>query len=158
MSAAAVRVEWCGPEQAAVVHRLTQAAYRGQETLDPPSGTTSETPSAVRADLARGGGAIAWLGGVAAGCLRLDEAGDHLHVRRLAVEPALQRRGVGRVLMAWAEREAGRRGLASVTVGVRLALPDNLAFYRRLGYEAVGEHGHDGHVQPTWVELRKRLG
>jgi hypothetical protein len=45
----------------------------------------------------------------------------------------------------------------AVLVGVRLALRDNLAFYRTLGYEPIGEHCHDGYDRPTWVAMRKPL-
>jgi predicted N-acetyltransferase YhbS len=75
----------------------------------------------------------------------------------VAVVPDLQKRGVGRALMEWAEAEARRRGCATVTVGVRLALPGNRAFYRRLGYAPVTEHSHDGYDQPTWLAMAKTL-
>ncbi|HSP73284.1 MAG TPA: GNAT family N-acetyltransferase [Gaiellaceae bacterium] len=148
----------CGPERAGDVHRLTQAAFERHRTLDPPSGAGRESLEHVHEDLAAGGGAIAELDGRPVGCLRWTVApsGD-LHVRRVAVEPGRQGRGLGRVLMAWAEDEARRRGCGAVSVGVRIALPGNLAFYRALGYEVVDEHRHDGYEQPTWLSLRKRL-
>ena len=59
--------------------------------------------------------------------------------------------------MDWAEQEGRRRGARSVTVGVRLALPRNLTFYRELGYEAVAEHRHQGYDRTTWLAMRKRL-
>jgi ribosomal protein S18 acetylase RimI-like enzyme len=154
---AAVRVEPCGPEAVETVRRLTLAAYAGHEELDPPSGARREAPDAVRADLARGA-ALALLGERPVGCLRFETGHGHLHVRRVAVEPRLQRRGIGRALMAWAEAEARRRGLSEVTLGVRLALPANIAFYRRLGYAAVAEHAHPGYDRPTWLEMRKPVG
>jgi GNAT superfamily N-acetyltransferase len=152
------------PEDAAEVHRLTLAAFAPYGSLDPPSGALQETLHQVQADLrpglrpdARGAGAaLALLEGRAVGCLRWEvtPAAD-LHVRRLAVEPALQGRGVGRALMAWAEREAAARGCAAVTLGVRVALPGNLAFYTKLGYVVTGEHRHAGYREPTWLSMRK---
>jgi GNAT superfamily N-acetyltransferase len=154
---AAALVEECGPDDAGTVHRLTQAAFAEQASLDPPSGAGRESPDSVRADLAAGGGAIAWLDGSPVGCLRFQGVGGHLVVRRVAVPPDLRGRGIGRSLMAWAEAEAARRGAAEVAVHVRLALPGNLAFYRRLGYAVVAEHAHAGYDRPTSAELRKRL-
>jgi tRNA threonylcarbamoyladenosine biosynthesis protein TsaE len=151
-----VEVVPCGPEAAGVVHRLTQAAFAGYGSLAPPSGALRETVDVVRGDLANGGGAIAHLDGSAVGCLRW-ELRDDFHVRRVAVDPAFARRGVGRALMHWAEDEARRRGHAAVTVGVRIALPGNQQFYETLGYEVVGEHRHDGFAEPTWLALRKAL-
>jgi predicted N-acetyltransferase YhbS len=151
-------IEVCGPERAEEVHQLTQLAFQGYATLDPPSGAVRETVDRVRDDLAAGGGAIAALDGRAVGCLRWGLAeGGFFHVRRVAVLPELQRRGIGRALMVWAEQEARRRGCAGLSVGVRVVLPGNLYFYRALGYEVVGEHRHEGYDEITWLALRKRL-
>jgi tRNA threonylcarbamoyladenosine biosynthesis protein TsaE len=148
----------CGPERADDVHRLTQAAFAAYATLDPPSGAIRETVEVVRGDLGAGGGAIAEIDGVAVGCLRWSVGDDgDLRVRRVAVEPALQRRGLGRALMLWAEREAETRGCAGIATGVRIVLPGNLAFYRSLWYEVVGERRHDGYDRTTWLALRKPL-
>jgi ribosomal protein S18 acetylase RimI-like enzyme len=151
-----VNVMPCGPDRADEVHELTQIVYADYAALDPPSGAVRETVERVRDDLAAGGGAIAELDGRVVGCLRwqIGEGGD-LHVRRLAVTPELQRRGIGRALMTWAEEEAKRRGCGGVFVGARLEVPRNVAFYRALGYEAVRERSHDGYERPTWLELRK---
>jgi GNAT superfamily N-acetyltransferase len=153
-----VHVVPCGPERAADVHRLTQAAFDCYRHLDPPSGAGRESITRVIDDLTAGGGAIAELEGRPVGCLRwrLAETGD-FHVRRVAVEPELQRQGLGRALMAWAEAEARRRGCEGVFVGVRIVLPGNLEFYRDLGYRVTGEHSHDGYERPTWLAMRKRL-
>jgi tRNA threonylcarbamoyladenosine biosynthesis protein TsaE len=153
-----ISVVSCGPERAHDVHRITQAAFAGYRTLDPPSGATRESVERVREELAAGGGAIAGLEGRPVGCLRWQLAPDgRFHVRRVAVEPGLQRRGVGQALMAWAEDEARRRACRAVSAGVRIALPGNLAFYRRLGYEVTGERSHDGYERATWLALRKEL-
>jgi ribosomal protein S18 acetylase RimI-like enzyme len=148
-----------GPEDAAEVHRLTLAAFASHASLDPPSGAVQETLHQVRADMRTGGAALATLDGKAVGCLRWEvtPSGD-LHVRRVAVEPSLQGRGIGRALMAWAEREAAARQCAAVTLGVRVDLPGNLAFYLKLGYEVTGEHRHAGYRRTTWLSMRKLLG
>jgi ribosomal protein S18 acetylase RimI-like enzyme len=149
----------CGAERAEDVHRLTQEAFRDYTWLEPPSGALRETLERVREDLAAGGGAIAELQGEPVGCLRWQPASDgSFHVRRVAVAMHARRRGVGRALMTWAEVEARRRGCDAVTVGVRITLPGNLAFYRGLGYEIVGEHSHDGYADVTWLGLRKPVG
>jgi hypothetical protein len=54
-----VRIVACGPDRADEVHRLTQAAFRNQRVLDPPSGAGREAVEVVRGDLAAGGGALA---------------------------------------------------------------------------------------------------
>jgi ribosomal protein S18 acetylase RimI-like enzyme len=112
----------------------------------------------VVADLTAGGGAIAELDGTPAGCLRWQVAANgDFQVRRVAVKPKLQRRGIGHALMDWAEREARRRGCGGVSIGVRVTLPGNLGFYRTLGYAVTGEHRHDGYNRTTWLAMRKNL-
>jgi GNAT superfamily N-acetyltransferase len=152
-----LRVELCGPDRAELVHRLTQEAFHDHLALDPPTGAAHETVETVREELALAEAALAWLGSRPAACVRLAVEGDHLHVRRLAVPPELQGRGIGRAMMAWAEADARRRGLAGVTVGVRIALRANRAFFGRLGYEVVAEHAHPGYDRPTWLEMTKPL-
>ena len=145
-----VEVRPAGPGDAAVVHRLTQAAFAGQESLTPPSGAVSETVAVVREHLARRPGALAYVDGVPAGCLRLVEQEGELHARRVSVDPAFQGRGVCSALMRHAERVARAEGRAELRVGVRDQLPGNRAIYEHLGYVAVA--GHD-----FWTELAKPL-
>jgi ribosomal protein S18 acetylase RimI-like enzyme len=156
----AVQVQLCGAERAGEIHRLTQLAFAPYAALDPPSGAVAESLEVVTADLALGGGALARPGGdgTAVGCLRwrLNDDGT-FYVKRLAVDPGWQDRGVGRTLMRWACGEARARDLTAVTVGVRVALPGNLAFFRGLGFEVVGEHSHDGYARTTWLSLRQDL-
>jgi GNAT superfamily N-acetyltransferase len=147
-----------GPEDAPEVLRLTLAAFAPYVSLDPPSGGADDTLHQVLADIRGGGAALALLDGVPVGCLRWEAtpAGE-FQVRRVAVEPSLQGRGIGRALMAWAEAEAAARGSSAVTLGVRVALPGNQGFYSRLGYEVTGEHRHAGYRRPTWLSMRKTV-
>jgi len=155
---AGLRIASCGPERADEVQRLTQAAFTQYETLDPPSGALGESPQVVSDDLSEGGGAIAELDGCTVACLRwlIDARGD-FYVKRLAVEPALQRSGLGHALMDWAEAEAARRDCDAVSVAVRLALPGNIEFFRRLGYERGATQRHDGYDYDTAIEMRKLI-
>jgi predicted N-acetyltransferase YhbS len=150
-----LRIEPCGPQLAEVVHRLTQEAFAAHAALDPPSGAAHESVESIRDELTHEAAAVGWLDARPVACMRLAAEGDHLHVRRLAIAPDLQGRGLGRAMMAWAESEARRRGLAAVTVGVRLALTGNRAFFGRLGYRPVAQHAHAGYDHPTSVEMRK---
>ena len=147
-----------GPEQAEVVHELTQAAFKAYvDFLEPPSGVTRETVESVRQDLERHGGAVAWVGDEPAGCLRFDAHPDHLHVRRVAVPPDYQRKGVGTALMEWAHSYARSLGVPEVRLGVRDQLPGNRAFYEGLGYTVFAAHRHPELGRVWWYELRRVL-
>ena len=146
-------VEGCGPEAAETVFRLTRLAFAPQTSLQPPSGALSETLETVRKDLELHGGALASNGVERVGALRLVRERDHLHVRRVAVDPAWQGRGAGRALMEWARGEAVSSGYRQLRLGVRSALPGNLAFYERLGYRVIAEHPHQSVPAATWFEL-----
>lgn len=132
------------------MHALTQAAFQDQFTLQPPSGALRETESSVREDLALAGGLIAFLGRRPVGALRYRFEGGRAFVRRVAIDPGLQRRGFGRDLMAAAEAELRKRGHRALYLRVRKALPGNLAFYDKLGYRPVEEGGY-------WLQLGKKL-
>ena len=109
----------------------------------------------MRADLERGGGALAFMNGRTVGCLRFEPARDYLHVRRVAVDPQVQGQGVGTALMVWAHEYASSAGFGEVRVGVRVALRENLGFYERLGYRLVEEHRHPGYSDVTWLEMAR---
>lgn len=140
-------ITWCGPEAAGVVHAVTLAAFAPQAALDPPSSATRETVEIVEADLAEGRGVLARLGPRTVAAARVLLRNDHLHLRRLAVHPDFHRRGVAMTVMRWVHYQAALLGFSEVRLGVRNALPANLALYRRLGYEEMSDHGY-------WTELR----
>lgn len=132
------------------MHALTQAAFQDQAGLTPPSGALRETESSVREDLALEGGLIAFLNERPVGALRYRFDAGRAFVRRVAVDPELQRQGFGRDLMAAAEEALRRRGHAALYLRVRKQLPGNIAFYEKLGYRPVEDGGY-------WLQLGKKL-
>lgn len=75
------------------------------------------------------------------------------HVHRLYVQPAMQRQGVGRSLLAAAAQRLTGAGLASVTLWVLEADPRARAFYERLGWRPDGARRYEDGA----VDLRYRL-
>jgi len=59
-------------------------------------------------------------------------------VHRLMIDPACQRQGVARELMAFVEREAGRRGFAAIRLDAFTQNPRALRLYQGLGYRDAG--------------------
>jgi tRNA threonylcarbamoyladenosine biosynthesis protein TsaE len=125
--------------------------------LDPPSGALRETVQSVREDLVAHGGAIAWLDGEAVGCLRFDLKPGHLHVRRVAVPPERRHAGIGTSLMDWAHGHARSLRFDEVRLGVRVQLPGNLEFYRKLGYEVIATRRHPASGRAFWDEMSRKL-
>jgi GNAT superfamily N-acetyltransferase len=154
-----LRIVTATPSDAALVHRLTLAAYdeyRG--VLVPESGVFAQDLDDVRADMAAGGAIIVWLGSRPVGCGRYAIPADrsHLYVGRLAVLPSARGKGIASRMLAWCEGHAAALGLPEVQLGVRLQLPRNLTLYERLGYETFGYEERPGYGRiSAW--MRKRV-
>ena len=101
----------------------------------------------------------AWLArdadGTEIGALVLGYPGDHLLIWSVAVCAANAGQGFGRKLLAFAEAEAARRGLAEVRLYTNVRMARNIALYLRQGYgETHREITSDGrHV----VHMAKRI-
>jgi ribosomal protein S18 acetylase RimI-like enzyme len=82
--------------------------------------------------------------GAVAGLIVLVEQPDHLLVENVAVDPSRQGAGVGRELLAYAERHAAARGLPELRLYTNEAMTENLSFYPGLGYRETGRRVEDG--------------
>ncbi|NEA65160.1 GNAT family N-acetyltransferase [Streptomyces sp. SID12488] len=73
-------------------------------------------------------------------CCQLEHRGDHAYFGMFAVSPALQGAGLGKVIIAEAERAAretwGARAMHMTVISVR---NDLIAWYERRGYRRTGE-------------------
>jgi ribosomal protein S18 acetylase RimI-like enzyme len=87
-----------------------------------------------------------------------EKDGDALYLGRLGVLPGWRRRGLARALVLAAEAEARRRGLARVTLSVRLVLEDNRRLFESCGFVETARTCHPGYAEPTSATMEKRLG
>lgn len=71
--------------------------------------------------------------------------GDALEVDILAVAPAAQGRGLGRALMAEAERIAQQRGLRAVTLHTNVVMVGAQRLYQGLGFQEARRALQDGY-------------
>ncbi len=92
--------------------------------------------------------------GEIAGVIVLIPGGDHLLVENVAVAPAMQGRGLGRELMAFAERQATELGMAELRLYTNQLMTENLALYPALGYSETGRRVEDGFAR---VYFSKRI-
>jgi ribosomal protein S18 acetylase RimI-like enzyme len=68
------------------------------------------------------------------GVLVLIDRPDHLLLENVAIDPVHQRRGYGKVLLAFAEREARERGYDQIRLYTNELMTGNITLYRSLGY------------------------
>jgi ribosomal protein S18 acetylase RimI-like enzyme len=69
-------------------------------------------------------------------CILTEVEPDKVRLRQMAVISGLQGKGIGRVLMQFAENLARDRGYKKLTMHARKAV---IGFYEKLGYKVVGE-------------------
>ena len=70
----------------------------------------------------------------------------------VAVDPALQRHGIGRALVEWGIERARGDGRPC---GLLTYAPENLSFYEPLGFSVVSLHDDPGGVPRAWAMLRQ---
>jgi hypothetical protein len=88
MAANQVRLARATRQDAAPIHRITQAAYAEyRRGLHPPSEVDRETLADVARPLDEGGAVLAWISDDAVGAVRVQAAVYHVSVERLAVIP-----------------------------------------------------------------------
>jgi ribosomal protein S18 acetylase RimI-like enzyme len=80
---------------------------------------------------------------------------DALLIENVAVSPACQGRGLGRRLIAHAERLAAAMGHGEIRLYANARFVDNVAFYQRLGYMIAREEPFLG---GRIVHMSKTLG
>ncbi len=89
-----------------------------------------------------------------AGVLVLIPAADYLLLDNIAVAPARQRRGYGKMLLGFAEAEAAGRGYGELRLYTHALMHENIAIYRAQGWQEYAR-GRDGGYDRVF--MRKRL-
>ena len=79
---------------------------------------------------------------------------DHLLLDNIAVRPERQGSDLGRRLIEFAEDESRRLGLAELRLYTHVRMSENIALYKRLGFEETGRGNVAGYDR---VFMRKRL-
>lgn len=84
--------------------------------------------------------------GMIAGILVLEETADGFLLDNIAVRPKFHGQGLGRILIAFTEAEAKRRGFTAIRLYTHALMTENIALYTRLGFSETGrvtEKGFD---------------
>ena len=88
------------------------------------------------------------------GVLVLIEKDQGFLLDNVAVNPAYQRRGLGRKLIEFAEAEALRLGFSSIILYTNVQMTENIDLYRKLGFVETGRKQEQGYQR---VYMRKHL-
>ena len=123
------------PDDAEDIARLVNAAFRPERFFIDADRTN---PEKVRALLQKGKFLLVEQVGILAGCVYVELRGERGYFGLLAVDPGLQRSGLGSRLVAAAEEfchAAGCQFMDLTIVNLRTELP---GFYNRLGYTESG--------------------
>jgi len=140
-----------GPAEAPVAHGIVQQAFRERPPLDPPADALTETPESFASRLAAYGGLLAEIDGQPVGTLVMDPVGRTMYLRRFAVRPGVQGRGVAHAMIDAASRVATEEGgFEDLTVVAREELPRTVRFWERQGFREITRRS-------PHVELRRPL-
>jgi len=135
--------------EVARIVELVQSAYRGDagsagwtteaELLGGQRTDAAEVRGLIEDDPARSRVMLAEVDGAAIACCHIADRGDHAYFGMFAVDPAAQGAGLGRAVLAEAERVAreewGRTEQRMTVISVR---DDLIAWYERRGYRRTG--------------------
>lgn len=144
------------PYDWAALHALILRAFAGMEgRINPPSSARDLTPESLAATALTS--EIWVIGSPPQACMILTPKPGSLYLGKLAVDPALQGRGLGRALVTWAETRARALGLPALTLQTRVELTENHATFQRLGFSETGRSTHAGFTAPTSITFTKTL-
>ncbi|MBC7311549.1 MAG: GNAT family N-acetyltransferase [Rhizobium sp.] len=125
--------------------------------IDPPSSAHRLTPAALRQKAAQEIAFAAVDNGRLLGCVFLKPEEAALYIGKLAVHPAAQGQGIGRLLLARAEETARELGLSSLRLEARVELTENHRLFAAWGFAKTAENRHAGYDRTTSIEMRKPL-
>lgn len=152
-----VTVRLANSHEAPIVHTLMLAAFAEYDgVLEVPSGALVETVDDVLAHMLLGGAVLALDGEEVVGSGRFERRDGYLYIGRLSVPPAHRRRGIGGLMMDTLEDIGRSEGFPEARIGVRTALPQNLALYQSRGYKITATYPHPKGTELI-VDMAKRL-
>jgi ribosomal protein S18 acetylase RimI-like enzyme len=127
------------------VRRVVDAAYAiyVPRIGRPPAPMTADYAGLIAAGAVR----VAEADGTVVGVLVTHPEHGHLLVENVAVAPDHQGRGLGRMLLDEAERQARELGLPELRLYTNQLMAENLEMYPRLGYRETGRNVEDGYAR-----------
>ena len=125
--------------------------------IDPPSSALRLTAEELKRKAGREIALAAFDDDRLVGCVFIELRRDHAYIGKLAIDPAQQRGGLGRLLVEAAEAQARKAGLGALELQTRVELTRNQAMFKHLGFHETARTTHPGFDRPTAVTMRKEL-
>jgi len=146
-------------DDAPMVHSTMREAFLEYDgVLNPPSGAMRLTVDDIVQKLRGTEKAIlSWAGTEPVGSAQYYFADHYVYMGRISVIPAFRGQGVAKRMVRHIEELALRNDVHEARLGVRLSLPNNVAFYRNLNYEVIERHEYPEKTD-GWYIMRKMLG
>ncbi|TCM87933.1 acetyltransferase (GNAT) family protein [Paenibacillus sp. BK033] len=140
-------------EEIQIVHDVMGKAFEEyQGNLTPPSGALSETISDIIKKLSNNGGAIiAQVEGIPVGSAQYLFQDNYVYIGRVSVLPSHRGLGIGKMMVRYIETHARNEGVNESRLEVRLSIPSNVAFYKKLNYEIIEKHAYPDETDYWYV-------
>jgi ribosomal protein S18 acetylase RimI-like enzyme len=145
-----VRIRPAAPDEAKEIDELVQCAYA--HYVERIGGRPGPMDEDYADKVARNLVSVADEAGEIVGLVVLVPEADHLLVENVAVAPHRQGKGIGRVLLAFAEDEARRAGTPTLRLYTHVLMTENIALYCHLGYEETERRADDGFERVFFVK------
>jgi ribosomal protein S18 acetylase RimI-like enzyme len=129
------------------------AAYQAALGYVPKPGHEDYRPRIARGDVFVAEDASSGITGV----LVLERHADPLMIYSLAVEPARQNSGIGKALVAFADRFARRGGMAEIRLFTNKRMVNAISLYQRCGFVTLRERPHPSRAEEVLVDMAKIL-
>ncbi|WP_336788040.1 GNAT family N-acetyltransferase [Paenibacillus sp. MMO-177] len=145
-------------EEIQTVHDVMVKAfeeYRGK--LNPPSGALSETIDDIVKKISNNGGAIiAQAEGVPVGSAQFIFQDNYVYIGRVSVLPSHRGWGIGKMMVRYIENHARNKGVNESRLEVRISIPSNVAFYKKINYEVIEKHAYPAETD-YWYVMKNSL-
>ena len=125
--------------RAADVLHVVHAAFAARPPVEPPAAALSDTVESIAGKLAGGFGVLGEVDGRPAAALIVAQDGELATITRVAAHPDYQHRGIANALVACAMDLLAAHGTRLLAVGVRTEFPALGRWWRRHGFEPVGQ-------------------
>ncbi len=145
-------VRKASPDDADIIAALTDAAYTRYISR------LGRKPQPMTADYRQIAAEhpvwLLYLDDQPAGVLVLMYEPEGVLIYSVAVSPPYQKQGLGRRLLAWAEEQARQAGYSRIRLYTNEHMEENIALYRRLGYE---ETKRETYMGSTLIHMAKQV-